>query len=439
MSDSDYKVAAGITESGQEDPKYILIRVDNFAQTGQSSYLRLGAIDSTVAAAYVNGKVSSIPISYGEDLASMVTSFLDDDRARDGYPHQRDYTDPLGAYGTLTDAASRGKVTSELHTRGGWRDHSDGNRISTTRGDKVEVIRGNYRMLVLGRQDTADNGHLIDSSGGMLVDNDLAPGQITDIRWEKDSYSGTWKVFEETTKGNVVTRYHGDVQEFYFGGLIEKTIGSAHGYQVNEPGRYDDADRTMGRHLPGGDESDPSNWQDPDGHMVNPVIVERTWAREIAQHYGSADKRVHDIIQDYHVHNVRENWTLTGVYKHEFNGWMREAWMQQFDEIFLGGTSSVKMGAFFEFRLAAALEMTLAYAMKADFGFTSEIHMKLQELHINTHTEIATSDVQIKLNQVRLTYETRDANNNVISVARSSFGIYADKSIVALKVALGLG
>ena len=42
----------------------------------------------------------------------------------------------------------------KLHTKGGWRDHSDGNRITTTYGDKVEVIRGNYKMIVLGRQDS---------------------------------------------------------------------------------------------------------------------------------------------------------------------------------------------------------------------------------------------------------------------------------------------
>src|SRR5690606_32659996 len=43
--------------------------------------------------------------------------------------------------------------SAKLHARGGWRDHSDGNRITTTYGDKVEVIRGNYKMVILGRQD----------------------------------------------------------------------------------------------------------------------------------------------------------------------------------------------------------------------------------------------------------------------------------------------
>ena len=57
--------------------------------------------------------------------------------------------------------------SSQLHTKGGWRDHTDGNRITTTRGDKVEVIRGNYKLIVLGRQDQTKPKYAgMDLSGG---------------------------------------------------------------------------------------------------------------------------------------------------------------------------------------------------------------------------------------------------------------------------------
>ncbi len=48
--------------------------------------------------------------------------------------------------------ANRQAETLSLLTKGGWWDHSDGNRVSTTMGDKIEVIQGNYKLVVLGRQ-----------------------------------------------------------------------------------------------------------------------------------------------------------------------------------------------------------------------------------------------------------------------------------------------
>src|SRR5437870_3416495 len=66
--------------------------------------------------------------------------------------------------------AERKTYSEWLHGRGGWRDHSDGNRITTTYGDKVEVVRGNYRMLVLGRQNDAALASGWDASGNNIQD-----------------------------------------------------------------------------------------------------------------------------------------------------------------------------------------------------------------------------------------------------------------------------
>ncbi len=67
--------------------------------------------------------------------------------------------------------------SSQLHTKGGWRDHTDGNRITTTRGDKVEVIRGNYKLIVLGRQDQTKPKYAgMDLSGGQ---SDTGGGDLT--------------------------------------------------------------------------------------------------------------------------------------------------------------------------------------------------------------------------------------------------------------------
>ncbi len=92
---------------------------------------------------------------------------------------------------TLLDSTDARRLESaQIHTKGGWRDHSDGNRITTTRGDKVEVIRGNYKLVVLGRTDVPrspdagwDNAAGMELSGGNVdvSGGDLAYGSLPDV------------------------------------------------------------------------------------------------------------------------------------------------------------------------------------------------------------------------------------------------------------------
>lgn len=217
--------------------KYILIEAPNFNNArseaeAMSSYLRLGAVkDLSIAAS------AGAPKASGEDLAGLVTTFIDDTRVREGCP---DYLSP----------AVRQAETAKLHVKGGWRDHSDGNRISTTRGDKVEVIKGNYRMLILGRQNDEAGW---DVSGGHVGESGITFQGSSEIRWVQN-YDGTWKVIEETVKGDVYTMYMGDVKDEYWGNLKTSSTGSAA----------------------------------PSLEKPNPDISDRTWAKSIASYTGSA-------------------------------------------------------------------------------------------------------------------------------------------------------
>ncbi|MGK4008016.1 hypothetical protein WMF31_35695 [Sorangium sp. So ce1036] len=217
--------------------KYILIEAPNFNNAASeteamTSYLRLGAVkDPSIAAS------PGAPRASGEDLAALVTSFVDDDRVRDGCPQ-------------FTPVAERKAETAKLHTKGGWRDHSDGNRITTTRGDKVEVVQGNYRMLVRGRQDH-DSGW--DVSGGHVSETGITFEGSSEIRWVQN-YDGTWRVIEESIKGDVFTTYHGDTHDVYSGNLKESITGSAAPAKGKE----------------------------------NPRITDRTWARSIESYTGSS-------------------------------------------------------------------------------------------------------------------------------------------------------
>jgi hypothetical protein len=174
--------------------KHIVIGVKNFNSspdptTSMSSYLRLGSAGSWA------GDQSSR--QWGEDLAALVNGFTDDLRDRsDGAPAAAlppaivlDHASPANHDTSQDDSGqsldARRKESKVLHTKGGWRDHSDGNRVTTTRGDKVEVIRGNYKLVVLGRQDSdsaiaggkqselLQNAAGFDWSGGLTDNGDL--------------------------------------------------------------------------------------------------------------------------------------------------------------------------------------------------------------------------------------------------------------------------
>jgi hypothetical protein len=216
-------IADGQIDQPDTQGKYLLVGVKGFdeAQT-MSAYLRLGA-----ASAHA-GEVGT-PSPTGEDLAALVQGFADDDRSRGATPArgtasgQRPLDDPTLSpaqnVADGVDVAALARETAALHHKGGWRDHSDGNRVTTTRGDKVEIISGNYKLLVLGRLDTdgidtdADKrkaviqgGTGFDLSGGLL-DND--PGDLADpaaalnieYTWGPDNH-GKWGWTQTTTNGS---------------------------------------------------------------------------------------------------------------------------------------------------------------------------------------------------------------------------------------------
>ncbi|WP_437296117.1 hypothetical protein [Sorangium sp. So ce426] len=252
----------GTREGEGFNGKYLLIEVPNFNDAASEaeamgSYLRLGAVkDPSLAGS------PGAPRATGEDLAARVTSFIDDTRKRDGCPD-------------FLPEAERQAETAKLHTKGGWRDHSDGNRITTTRGDKVEVIKGNYRMLVLGRQeDTAG----WDVSGGHIQDATDLWTAATTIEWVQN-YNGTWKVTEKTEKGDVDTTYHGDTFDRFYGNKQTSITGS----------------------------------EAPTAERPNPTCLSSTWAQRIESYTGSAACPVPQILDETWADQIASKTTATAI------------------------------------------------------------------------------------------------------------------------------
>ncbi len=143
-----------------------------------------------------------------------------------------------GAYsapGTTTGTTEKNALaTSLIPAYVGWRDHTDGHRITTTRGDKIEIIGGNYKIVSLGRGTGVASYEM---SGGIIVDAMEAPGNVTSITWREcpteDLKPGPdtikksgWKVVSQTVKGNEVTRYHGTQREEFYGDELISVTGS---------------------------------------------------------------------------------------------------------------------------------------------------------------------------------------------------------------------
>lgn len=352
----------------QSNGKYFRVTVPNFgtdsllgdtvASRSMSSYLRLGAVPVVPGS-----DPAQLVVELGDDLAKLVHDFVDDTRPRDPSAHP---------------VASRQAESAKLHTRGGWLDHSDGNRVTTTRGDKIEVIRGNYKMVVLGRYpvgtdatgapvdpttvDGAVNGTTsYESGGGHVQDWRVTPGAVTEITWVQSR--GTWKVHERTEKGDVHQIYNGEVKEEFYGPRKESITGTeSPGSLVAEqnPNPLNDfpvtrenpvlIEKTWAQSIDSqtGSESDPI-----------PTITEKTWADSIDSQTGSAAKPVT---------TIHESTWADAISSETVSAIINESTLGNTTSEHLGTSSSVQLGNDFGFLLGASENIQIGAALSLFLG-----------------------------------------------------------------------
>jgi hypothetical protein len=257
--------------------KHLLLFVPNYDHSNSSgsgaplTYLRLGSTTS-------DSEALTTAELRGDDLLTLVgltdtttTFFQDDTRAsQDGsgilpseanaidggtavtsantnyYKHDGTVATP-SALATTGAGGPREQLTGELLSRGGWRDHTDGNRIVTVRGDRVDVVMGNYKRIILGRvaetpnyeSDEAATGYADadlkasswEVSGGHIFEKtSTGVAALKSIEWVQEptiapGHGTGWKVLETTAKGDTVTRYSGRIEEHFNGPWQKTTIG----------------------------------------------------------------------------------------------------------------------------------------------------------------------------------------------------------------------
>jgi hypothetical protein len=242
-----------------------------------------GINDASGTGGFEDGSGRTAPYGNAGD-SNYLLGFTDDTRSRNPDSPSTTLVNNTAVENT---SVNRQSETLRLLTKGGWWDHSDGNRISTTAGDKVEVIQGNYKMVVLGRQSpTTSPGELVgnalitDVSGGHFEEQYTSPTPaIKTVEWKVED--GRWTVYQDNGEGNVITKFKGTTVDLYQGPRRETLVGS-------EPAsgalrEVDDA--------------------------LDPVLISKTWAQRIETYVGSVAKSVPHIKNETYAHEI-QNYTF---------------------------------------------------------------------------------------------------------------------------------
>lgn len=324
-----------IDPAGDPNPSEAIFGADKAAERAgryglpMTSYLRLGVPkeddigDELIEHAYAVGAVGftgALELSNAKKLSdgtmeTVPVAFVDDERNRG---HEASLIEPHVADGHgLTKDERYNFHTRHLKARGGWRDHSDGNRITTTYGDKVEVIRGNYKLVVMGRQDDPGNSQGHEWCGNHVQDwgQGTMPGASVTLEWIQSGNTppspinmqdpedptatykgGSWLLINSTERvyqysrnaGNFRTQQWGEKLEAYVGSEDPESWGTTAG--VGYKGHPTAAEDAAYHKVE--DDNDltskllPSSIGLPRG---NPHMISKTWARRIDNYTGTTN------------------------------------------------------------------------------------------------------------------------------------------------------
>jgi hypothetical protein len=291
----DYKYAQLAVPSYELDVASTATAATSTTNTAESSFVRLGSFpahttsdtdlpgfsksltlaklvgDTSTISAYATAADADPDGSHilRDDVfaGDKVVGFADDTRFRKDATDSKLYVD--GANKT-NSTENRKTETKRLLTKGGWWDHAGGNRITTTAGDKIEVIQGNYKLVVLGRREptstNAGKGKITDVSGGKEFSKTYEYSETTD-----SDGNAIWSTYEESSEA-YATKVTSGVEVSYFEGTKKETnVGEdPEGVHITNPKSYFKS-------------SNPDR---------DPEVISRTWAKKMETYVGSINKPV---------------------------------------------------------------------------------------------------------------------------------------------------
>ena len=366
------------------------------------------------------------------DTGNREVFFLDDVRTR-----AQDCDPPLADPGHGLSRAQRQRESARLYNRGGWRDHSDGNRLSTTYGDKVEVIRGNYKMIVLGRNDDPGAAMGWEASGDHIMD--FAPGTMPGaaywLEWIPDykiaadptvagdtGTPGVWLLVNSTENVYQFERNAGHFREEKWGDLDVTFVGSENPPSPTAPAttRPQVANIQKDERPPSSDPAKPLDpWVDPgtQGHDIpqavrlsdvqyelptplvpkagtekakkvrsNPHIVEKTWARRIDTWTGSEALRIPVISEEtwadktFGTTMVNESTEHTGSSSSRVTKKVEWTWAvdtEEHEDITNKSMANKVAGAIFEATTAGTIWETTTTALHMELEASNHVELEL--------------------------------------------------------------
>jgi hypothetical protein len=301
--------------------KYFHVNVPDFTKDAEEklgdkrdAYLRVGdvgALADTVTAKYLVDQFTGFAADAGIDWHER-------DASGEGVDRKVKY-DPNGQFEklALTTEEQRAELRRKALVEGaGWRDHCDGNRITTTTGDKVEVVGGNYQLIVLGRGSSAGEGSFDDHSGGNHIDGTVSPPQtVTKTTFTSSFDGGQWSFVEESRKASVHEIFTGEHREDFCGPRRTSIVG-----MLTEPVRLElVADGVLGGGLRGATGLKAIPPTEPDGLApaaadASPDILEITLATAITEYVGAKTSPVGSITSKTWATKITEDTTASGAY-----------------------------------------------------------------------------------------------------------------------------
>jgi hypothetical protein len=216
--------------------------------------------------------------------------------------------------------------TNVLLTKGGWWDHSDGNRISTTLGDKIEIIQGHYKMLILGRQPDPTLGVIRDHSGGLTQENNQTPSNcVKSIEFTQKYMNGELSIYQVNGIGNVYSAFYGNVGDVYFGKLKESWTGLAPDEFTSEfyadSLKQDPVSAMAVAAIENNEDPDIkdytwaksiTSWTGSETKVI-PTIEEHTFATSITGETGSSVKRITSIVESTYAESTTSTTDVSGA------------------------------------------------------------------------------------------------------------------------------
>jgi hypothetical protein len=317
---------------------------------------------------------------------------------------------PPKLYSTVNSKNGTGETnrniaaTALIPNYAGWRDHTDGHRITTTRGDKIEVVGGNYKLVSLGR---GQGESAIEMSGGILDAWMEAPGNQTSVTWREcpteetgsnQSKKSGWKVVEQTVKGHEVERFHGTQREEFYGDRLISVTGAPSGITpatipVNATGPANDGEAAkyvndgstaaIGKVLGSvTTQAYPTRWDysgGSPGTLQQPDIYESTWAKSVTTYTEVATTQME---YTRHMGVVKEDVHYdSGFYGHYIIGLgqvYNEYWAGAKHATIVGSDSSVFVGTSSWVGLANRFEMFVGFEEQLNIGGVLELKFPQQ-------------------------------------------------------------